>query len=123
MLRKLLSGFLAAAMLTAASVTPACAGTDYYMGAYKITYYCACAKCCGKTDGITATGTKATEGRTIGVNPKVIPYGSKVYIEGLGWYVAEDTGSIKGKHIDVYVSSHQRALQLGRQYRTVWVRR
>lgn len=100
------------------------AGTDYYLGNYDITFYCPCKKCCGKTDGITATGTKATEGRTIGVNPKVIPYGSQVYIEDMGWYVAEDTGGgIRNNHIDVFMSSHDRALKAGRVHRGVWLRR
>ena len=37
---------------------------------YKITAYCSCAKCCGKTNGITAAGTKATAGRTIAASSK-----------------------------------------------------
>lgn len=104
-------------------------GTDYYMGNYTITFYCPCKKCCGKSPGdpgykITASGTTATEGRTIGVNPKVIPYGTEVYIDGLGWYTAEDTGgAIKGNKIDVYMESHQECLQMGKQYRDVYVRR
>ena len=99
-------------------------GTDFYLGVYDITFYCPCKRCCGKTDGITATGTKATEGRTIGVDPKVIPYGSQVYIEGMGWYVAEDTGGgIRNNHIDIFMSSHDRALNAGRVHRGVWLRR
>ena len=50
------------------------------LGEFKLTAYCPCMKCCGKTDGITATGTTATEGRTIAVDPRVIPYGSTVTI-------------------------------------------
>lgn len=105
------------------------AGTDYYQGVFKISHYCPCFKCCGKQPwqagyGITATGTTATEGRTIAVNPKLIPYGSKVYIEGLGWFVAEDTGGgLKSKHIDVYINSHERALQGGIKHAVVWVRK
>lgn len=53
--------------------------------------------------GITFTGTKVKEGRTIAVDPKVIPLGWWVYIEGIGFRKAEDTGSaIKGNKIDVY---------------------
>lgn len=93
------------------------------MGTFKVTAYCACEKCCGKTPddpwyGITATGTKAKEGRTIAVDPKVIPYGTVVYFEGpdglVSGYVAEDCGgAIKGNDIDLYFDSHAEALQWG----------
>ena len=81
--------------------------------------YCPCYRCCGKCDGITATGTKATAGRTIAVDPKVIPYGTEVIING-NTYVAEDCGgAIKGNRIDVYFDTHAEALQFGRQILTV----
>lgn len=88
------------------------------MGLYKITAYCPCKQCCGKSDGITATGTVATEGRTIAVDPSVIPYGSVVYFEGadgcIGGYVAEDCGgAVKGNHIDLYFDTHAAALSWG----------
>lgn len=83
------------------------------IGTFKIYHYCPCVKCCGKNDGITATGTRAREGHTIAVDPEVIPLGSEVIIEGKT-YIAEDTGgSIKGNKIDIYVASHQEALRLG----------
>lgn len=88
---------------------------DYEIGGtiYTVTAYCGCVKCCGKTDGITATGTRATEGRTIAVDPNVIPYGTTVYINGQA-YVAEDCGgAIKGNHIDMYFNSHEAALEWG----------
>lgn len=88
------------------------------LGQFRITHYCACEKCCGKTDGITATGTTATAGRTIAVDPTVIPYGSEVaifYDDGrIVYYIAEDCGgAIKGNKIDVFVDSHEEALELG----------
>ena len=53
--------------------------------------------------GITYSGAKVQEGRTIAVDPKVIPLGWWVYIEGYGFRRAEDIGSaIKGKKIDIY---------------------
>ena len=79
------------------------------------TAYCPCVKCCGKTDGITATGAKATAGRTIAVDPKMIPYGSKIYIDGHE-YIAEDCGgAIKENRIDVYFDTHSEALKFGRK--------
>lgn len=84
---------------------------------FEATAYCACPKCCGKwADGITASGTKATSKRTIAVDTSIIPLGTEVEIEGLGIYIAEDTGSaIKGKIIDFYFDTHEEALKFGRQ--------
>lgn len=92
-----------------------------YTDTFTITYYCPCEKCCGKSDGITATGTKATEGRTVGVDSNVIPLGSELIIDGQA-YIAEDTGNIKGKTIDVFVNSHERALELGRTTKQVVIK-
>ena len=85
-----------------------------YLGNYRLTYYCACSICCGEyANGITATGTTATEGRTIAVDPRIIPYGSEVIINGRV-YVAEDCGgAIKGNHIDIYMNSHEECLRQG----------
>ena len=92
------------------------ATTDMYgtcLGNFKITYYCACEKCCNKADGITATGSRVAEGRTIAVDPSVIPYGTKVIIGG-HIFTAEDCGgAIKQNHIDIYVNSHEEAEALG----------
>jgi 3D (Asp-Asp-Asp) domain-containing protein len=90
------------------------------LGTFKLTAYCPCPQCCGEwADGITYTMTKATAGRTVAVDPKVIPLGSTVYINGSA-YVAEDIGgAIKGNRIDVYFPDHQTALQFGVQYAEV----
>lgn len=92
------------------------------LGTFKLTAYCNCTKCCGKgAKGITRSGTKTTQGRTISVDPKVIPLGSTVYIDGVP-YVAEDTGSgIKGKRIDMYFESHKAALEFGVQKKNVQI--
>ena len=98
--------------------------SDYQnLGEFRITYYCSCAKCCEKSDGITATGTIATEGRTVAVDPNVIPYGSILVIDGKT-YVAEDCGSaIKSNKIDIYVDDHQKALELGVDYFEVFLQK
>lgn len=70
----------------------------------------------------TSTGTKPKEGRTIAVDPKVISYGSIVYIQGYGYYIAEDCGgAIKGNRIDIYTNSYENALQQGKKVANVWV--
>lgn len=77
--------------------------------------YCACIKCCGKTNGITASGTKATAGRTIAA-PKNYAFGTKIEIAGMGTYVVEDRGgAITGNKIDIYFDSHAEALKFGRR--------
>ena len=94
----------------------------YNLGEFKLTAYCPCSKCCGKwANGITSTGTTAVAGRTIAVDPAVIPYGTKVLINGVT-YIAEDCGgAIKGNRIDVYFDSHREALKFGVQYADVYI--
>ena len=84
------------------------------LGVFHITHYCQCSICCGPwANGITSTGVTATTNRTIAVDPTVIPYGSKVVINGQV-YVAEDCGgAIKNNHIDIYMGSHAEALSSG----------
>ena len=95
---------------------------EYITETFKLTAYCPCMQCCGKTDGITASGTKATEGRTIAVDPNVIPFGTEVIING-HTYIAEDKGgAIKDNRIDVYFDSHQDALEFGVQYADVLIK-
>ena len=85
----------------------------------ELTAYCQCEKCCGQwAGGNTASGTVATAGRTVGVDPEVIPLGTTVYIDGQA-YRAEDTGAFTGNIIDIYMDSHEEALRFGRREATV----
>jgi uncharacterized protein YabE (DUF348 family) len=64
--------------------------------------------------GLTASGTRVTEGRTIAVDPTVIPMGWWVYIDGFGFRRAEDIGSaVKGNKVDVYFDSNDYANRFG----------
>lgn len=87
-----------------------------YIGNFKITHYCTenyYHRCNDGNASSTATGTVPTPGRTIAVDPKIIPYGTRVII-GEHTYIAEDTGgAIKGNRIDVCVSTHAEALRKG----------
>ena len=81
--------------------TPA-PGSLTSLGTFKITYY-------GPTGHNTYTGTACEQGKTVAVDPSVIPLGTKIYIEGSplsgydGYFTAEDTGSaVQGKIIDIY---------------------
>ncbi|WP_019537140.1 3D domain-containing protein [Paenibacillus ginsengihumi] len=84
-----------------------------------LTAYTAGAESTGKRPshpayGITSSGSKAEEGRTIAVDPSVIPIGTLVYIDGIGLRKAEDTGSaIKGARVDVFMNDVKQAIQFG----------
>lgn len=88
-----------------------------------LTHYCICEKCCGKTPdhpayGITASGREAEPYVSVAVDPFLIPLGAYVLIDyGDGNVLAgraDDVGSaIVGGRIDLCVSSHQEALELG----------
>ena len=97
--------------------------SDYLsLGRFKLTAYCKCSKCCGKWSGSpTASGVMPKANRTIAVDTSIIPFGTEVIING-NTYIAEDTGSaIKGNKIDIYMPSHQEALNFGVQYAEVFV--
>jgi uncharacterized protein YabE (DUF348 family) len=87
---------------------------------YKSVLYCESTAYSG--GGVTATGTVPVRDpngiSTIAVDPRVIPLGSLVYVEGYGKAVAADTGgAIKGSIIDVYVNSEEEAYNSwGRKY-------
>jgi 3D (Asp-Asp-Asp) domain-containing protein len=82
------------------------------LGRFKLTAYSG--PQLGQASPITATGTTARVGRTVAVDPKVIPLGSRIYIEGLGERIAEDVGGgVKGRHIDVYLGTLPQAFHFG----------
>lgn len=97
-------------------------GKKVSLGTFTLTAYCNCKKCCGKWAGSpTKSGVMPKQGRTIAVDPTVIPLGTRVEIRG-NTYIAEDTGSaIKGKKIDIYFDSHSEANKFGRQKAEVFI--
>ena len=91
------------------------------LGTFKITHYCPCSICNGQYAGKpTALGTTLTPYRTIAVDPRVIPLGTHVEINGHE-YIAEDTGgAIKGHKIDLCVATHSEAQAKGVINAEVW---
>ena len=82
------------------------------LGEFTISYFCPCEICCNKEEGVTATGTPLVEGKTIAVDPSIIPYGTKVIIGG-HVFTAEDCGvSVKRNRIKVFVNSHDEVTAL-----------
>lgn len=85
-----------------------------YIGEFKITFYWL-----SENGRSTSTGAIATEGRTIAVDPNVIPYGSEVLING-HVYIAEDCGgAVKGNVIDIFVEDERMEMY----YTDVYVRK
>lgn len=63
----------------------------------------------------TSTGRIPKQGRTVAVDPKIIPYGSIIYIKGQGYFIAEDYGgAIKGHRLDIFVNDYKVAVKSGR---------
>lgn len=103
------------------------------LGEYKITYYCPCEQCCGSwaknrpkdAEGNsivkTASGETAEAGKTIAVDPDVIPYGTEVVIDGHTYTAQDCGGAIQGNRIDIYCDSHAEALQNGVDYYEVFM--
>lgn len=94
--------------------------SDSSVKIYKVTAYCSCAKCCGKSTGRTASGKKATAGRTVAA-PSTFAFGTKLSINGKTYVVEDRGGAISGNRIDIYVSSHSEALRWGVRYLPVKV--
>ena len=98
----------------------------YGIGIFKLTAYCPCTQCCGQWGGppegkLGATGTYVYEGTTIAADISVIPYGSLVYIDGLGFrFVTDCGGGIKSNRIDVYHAYHNDALHFAMGDYNVW---
>lgn len=86
-----------------------------YLGNFEVTKY--------NDYGTTASGKTTTAGVTVAVDTKVIPFGTKIYIEGIGTRIAQDTGSaVKGFVVDVYdPSPRKNLLEWGRQKKKVYI--
>ncbi len=78
------------------------------------TGYCSCNKCNYPYGGQPSYLGYPLGRGIIAVDPRVIPMGSKLYVEGYGSGIAADQGNaIKGSHIDLCFSNHQEALDWG----------
>ncbi len=110
-------------ILTATEKAPS-VGTKSWGRRFTVTKYLPRSPLYGKfNDGLTSTLWKADpKSRIVAVDPKLIPYHSWVWVEGLGWYRAEDCGSaIKGFRLDLLTATERDAMTFGKQNRFVIV--
>ena len=98
-----------------------------YAGTFTVTAYSADYKCCGKRPGhpdygITASGTTATEGITVASDWSVLPAGTEIYLDGIGYRTVEDRGSgIEGQDLDLFFEDYDTAVNFGVQTLDVWI--
>lgn len=90
------------------------------LGTFEATAYTDDVQSQGKWVGQTASGMKPQVG-VIAVDPKVIPLGTKLYVEGYGNAIAGDTGGvIKGKRLDLFMNTNEECYAWGRKKVKVW---
>ncbi len=71
--------------------------------------------------GITASGSPTFLGM-VAVDPKVIPLGTKLYVQDYGIAIAGDTGgAIKGNKIDIFLNTRQECMQFGRRSKKIYI--
>lgn len=91
----------------------------FYFQEVTLTAYTASVEECGKADGITASGTKTTQGRTIAADH--LPFGTLVEIDGHLYTVEDRFGGGYINKIDIYFDNYRDAINFGRQQRIVRV--
>ncbi|MDD3251439.1 MAG: 3D domain-containing protein [Lachnospiraceae bacterium] len=91
------------------------------LGVFRTTGYCPCYQCSEGWGRRTCTGATARSSHTIAVDPRIIPYGSKIMIGGVV-YTAEDRGGgVKGNHVDIFFDSHSQTRQHGSRAEEVFL--
>lgn len=99
--------------------------TKEYAGEFLCTAYCTeeYPHICGEGHGITASGQPIQADVTVAADQALLPYGTVLYIEGVGVRVVQDRGAgVQGYHLDVAVDTHENALAWsGYGEHRVWV--
>lgn len=105
-----------------------CVATGFYIKnkpiLMKVSAYCPCEKCCnGFSDGKTSIGRDAWKTYGVAADPKLLPYGKKLNIPGVGIRIVDDTGCAMRQsakegiyHIDVRFHNHEDAKEFGVQW-------
>jgi len=88
------------------------AASSAYLGTFIVTCY--------DLTGVTASGAYAGP-ESVAVDPSVIPLGTRIFIDGVGNRVADDTGgAIIGQHLDIWEPSYAQCAAWGVQYKAVY---
>ena len=91
------------------------------LGIFTTTGYCPCESCSGRWGRLTSTGALACAGHTVAVDPQIIPYGTRLMINGV-IYTAEDCGGgVNGNHIDIFYDTHEESRAHGIQAAEVFL--
>ena len=91
-----------------------------YLGQFVLTGYCPCVICCGKTNGITASGRQAVANHTIAADRR-FAFGTQMIINGVVYTVDDRGGAITGNHIDIFFNTHAEALAFGKRTGDVYL--
>lgn len=95
--------------------TEVCPIPNEYIGEFDTTFYT-------HTGNKCSTGVYPKTNRTVAVDPKIIPYGTMIYVENYGFYIAEDCGlHVKNKRLDIFLDSKEECIKQGRKTLKVWV--
>ena len=106
-----------------------------YLGEFILTAYCPCVECCGEyalnrprdENGneivYGASGRVLYPYYSVAVDPRVIPYGSHILINGHEYVAADCGGGIKGNRIDIYFATHEETYTIGVKYADVYLMR
>ena len=97
------------------------AGQATYLGSFKTTAYCPCRACSEGWGRHTSTGTVASFNHTVAVDPRVIPYGSKLLINGVVYTAEDKGGAVRGNHIDIFFDTHGETRVYGTQSADVYL--
>lgn len=88
-------------------------GPGEFLGTFSVTCYA--------LDGTTASGEPVHEGG-VAVDRRVIPFGTRIYIENVGWRVANDTGgSVRGNRLDIWLPNRDDCIAFGHQKLNVYM--
>ena len=92
------------------------------LGVFRVTAYCPCYECSEGWEDMTSTGVRAKSNHTVAVDPKVIPYGSVLFVNGVEYRAEDCGGEIRNKDLDIYFDTHSEVEAFGVYYLPVFLK-